>query len=138
MSLDDAKPSGAQIMKALKYFDLGIKLEVVLHEMHYTLFLTSNIEIGLFLFCCLFALKVKGMGMVWMYLPHVARGIIGILLWKKLPKSHDIVKELGFDKEYDPYDENTEYQDGESKMGFDAVHQRVKLNMEKLFLQTYE
>ena len=30
MSLDDARPSGAQIMKALKYFDLAVKFEVVL------------------------------------------------------------------------------------------------------------
>ena len=27
---DDARPTGAQIHKALKYFDLGIKIEVVL------------------------------------------------------------------------------------------------------------
>lgn len=30
MSLEDARPSGKQIMKALKYFDLGVKIEVVL------------------------------------------------------------------------------------------------------------
>lgn len=124
-------------MKALKYFDLGVKLEVVLHEMHYTLFVTSNIECWLFLFGVIFSAKIPGMGAVWMFLPHVIRGIIGILLWRRLPKSHDIVKQLGFDKEYDPDDENTEFQDGESKMGFDTVHQRVKLNMEKLFFETY-
>ena len=27
---DDARPTGAQIHKALKYFDLGIKIEVVM------------------------------------------------------------------------------------------------------------
>jgi len=30
MSLDDARPSGAQILKALKYFDFAVKFEVVL------------------------------------------------------------------------------------------------------------
>ena len=30
MNLEDARPSGRQIMKALKYFDLAIKMEVTL------------------------------------------------------------------------------------------------------------
>lgn len=97
MNLDDARPSGAQILKALKYFDLAVKLEVVLHEMHYTLFVTSNVEFWLFLFGVIFSAKVDGMGVIWMFLPHVFRGIVGIRLWRKLPKSHEIVKGLAFD-----------------------------------------
>lgn len=65
--------------------------------MHYILFVTSNIEFWLFLFGVIFSFKVSGMGVVWMFLPHVIRGIIGIRLWTKLPKSHEIVKSLGFD-----------------------------------------
>jgi hypothetical protein len=33
INIDDAKPSGAQVHKALKYFDLAVKIEVTLHEM---------------------------------------------------------------------------------------------------------
>ena len=81
--------------------------------------------------------KVAHMGVIWMFLPHVFRAIIGIRIWLKLPKSHEIVKALGFDQEYDPDDDQTEFQDGETKMGFDAVHKRVKINIEKLFFQHY-
>lgn len=30
MNIEDAKPDGMQIRKALKYFDLGVKIEVTL------------------------------------------------------------------------------------------------------------
>lgn len=138
MSLDDARPSGAQILKALKYFDFAVKFEVVLHDLHYILILTSNIELWLFFFGVLLSFKVSDMGVVWMFLPHVFRGIIGIRIWLRLPKSHEIVKALGFDQEYDPDDDQSEFQDGDSKLGFDAVHKRVKLNIERLFYDHYK
>ena len=75
--------------------------------MHYILFVTSNIEFWLFLFGVIFSFKVEGMGVVWMFLPHVFRGICGIRIWLRLPKSHEIVKSLGFDEEYDPDDETS-------------------------------
>lgn len=125
-------------MKALKYFDLAVKFEVVLHDMHYILFVTSNIEFWLFLFGVIFSFKVDGMGVVWMFLPHVARGVFGLRIWLKLPKSHEIVKALAFDQEYDPDDDNTEFQDGDSRLGFDAVHKRIKINIEKLFYDHYK
>ena len=33
-----------------------------------------------------------------MFLPHVIKSVFGILIFRLLPKSHDIVKQLGFDK----------------------------------------
>jgi hypothetical protein len=33
LNIDDAKPTGAQLHKALKYFDLAVKIDVTLHEM---------------------------------------------------------------------------------------------------------
>lgn len=106
--------------------------------MSYILFTTSLLEFFTFFFGLIFYFKVGGMKVIFMFLPHVARGVVGMKIWKALPKSHDIVKQLGFDKEYDPDDENSQFQDGESKMSFKMVHKRVKLNIERIFFESYK
>lgn len=62
--MDDAKPTGAQVLKALKYFDLGVKIEVTMvshlvHLNYFSSFLVRNaIDVGEYLhvrigaFCC--------------------------------------------------------------------------------------
>jgi len=91
MNIDDARPNGEQILKSLKYFSLGVKIEVTLQEMNYLLFMCSNVELLTFFFGFIFFAKVKGMNVFWMFLPHVVRAIIGFKLWKSLPLSHDVV-----------------------------------------------
>jgi len=91
MDIEDARPNGEQILKSLKYFSLGIKIEVTLQEMNYLLFMCSIIELSTFFFGFIFFTKVKGMSIFWMFLPHVVRAIVGLKLWKSLPLSHDVV-----------------------------------------------
>ena len=45
--LNDAKPSGKQLHKALKYFDLGLKIEVTMVSKSDIMFLICNV-------CCVF------------------------------------------------------------------------------------
>ena len=59
---DIFRPTGAQVQKALKYYDLGVKLEILLFEMHSILFWISLIELASFSIATLFFLRfaVKG------------------------------------------------------------------------------
>jgi hypothetical protein len=45
----------------------------------------------------LFFAATKSLGIVWMAVFHIPRGVIGAILVGKLPKSHDIVSDLEFD-----------------------------------------
>jgi hypothetical protein len=71
LNIEDAKPTGAQVHKALKYFDLAVKMEVTLHEMQSILLLSSSIEIFLFSFSLVLFFKMTSLGLVWMFLPHI-------------------------------------------------------------------
>jgi hypothetical protein len=107
----------------LKYFDLGIKLEVTLYEMQSILFNSSILELGFFILGFLFfARHIKNMKTFWLFLPHFVRGICGILIYIRLPKSYQLVEGLDFD-------------DAESgrPIGFDEIHERLKFNVEKVF-----
>jgi hypothetical protein len=35
------------------------------------------------------------MAFIFLHIPHPVRGVIGFILNKRLPKSHDIVEEIG-------------------------------------------
>ena len=83
-SSDDAKPTGAQLHKALKYFSLGVKLEVTLHEISYILVNISLLEITLILLSTIFMSTQRAMmdkmASLWLFMPHLVRGITGFIL----------------------------------------------------------
>jgi len=80
-------------LKALKYFDLAVKIEVTMYEFQSLLTSVSLVEISAFIFGMVFFLKLMArMKNVWFFLPHLIRGVCGLLLNAKMPKSHDIVK----------------------------------------------
>jgi len=62
------------------------------------LFLWTSIqEIGMFfILFIVFCASPSSMAYVWLFLPHVARGITGliIVLVKGLPKSHNIIEAI--------------------------------------------
>ena len=90
----------------MKYFDLGVKLEIVLFEMHSLLYWISCTEIATFVLSLIFWIKlIDQMGVVVLFLPHLARGCIGLLISRKMPRSHHIVKDIELG----------------DKLGFDAV-----------------
>jgi hypothetical protein len=81
-------------------------MEVTLHEMQSILLLSSCMEIMLFSFSLVLFFKMTQLGLVWLFLPHVIKSVFGILIFRLLPKSHEIVKQLGFDKAESFNDEN--------------------------------
>ena len=59
------------------------------------MFWGSTMEICMFLLGFILFCVVPGlMGFIWLHIFHVIRGILGYLLLKKLPRSHDIVEKL--------------------------------------------
>ena len=65
--------------------------------------------------------QISKMGNFWIFIPHFARGVTGVLLHAKLPNSHDIVKVLHFEKE-------------PGSISFNDVHQKVKKDVEAVFM----
>ena len=62
----------------------------------------SVFEIFFFILSVLFFLKlVDNMGVVFLWSPHFVRGVMGLLVNKKLPNSHQIVKEIEFTQQAD-------------------------------------
>jgi nucleoside permease NupC len=108
--MDDVRPTGAQIHKVIKYFDLGIKFEVTMYETRSILNNISSLEIFLFIFGMIFYLRlISALNNFWYFLPHFIRGICGLVLSKKLPKSHEMIKLMDFEGENGPID-------------FDSIH----------------
>mmetsp|Transcript_16902 Transcript_16902/g.26005 ORF Transcript_16902/g.26005 Transcript_16902/m.26005 type:complete len:96 (-) Transcript_16902:345-632(-) len=89
------------------------------------------IEFCLFVFGLLFFLRqISRMHIFLFFFPHLVRGITGFLLYKKLPRSHEVVGHLGIDQDLED-----QLEQGEEKVSFDQLHQRVKRNMEVLFFK---
>ena len=97
--LEDARPTGAQVHKAIKYFDLAVKIEITMYEFQSTLSNVSMLEISAFIFGIVFFLRLMArMKNIWLFIPHLIRGILGFTICGKMPKSHEIVKKLEMDK----------------------------------------
>lgn len=53
----------------------------------------SMVEISAFIFGVVFFIKLMArMKNFWLFLPHLIRGVCGLILNDKIPKSHEIVK----------------------------------------------
>lgn len=87
------------------------------------LFNGSLLELGLFIIGFLFfARHIKNMKTFWLFLPHFVRGICGILIYLRLPKSYQLVEGLNFDDN-----------EGVKPIGFQEVHERLRFNVERIF-----
>jgi hypothetical protein len=103
-------PSSAHLKQALTYMDLATKVELILFELYSNLFWNSALEILIFVIVFILYLVVSGeLGAVWVFVLHVIRGIIGILILRGLPLSHEIIKnasippdeKMNFDKMFE-------------------------------------
>lgn len=80
-------------------------------------------ELAFFTLGLLFYIRlIHNMRNFWLFLPHLLRAPVGILIYMKLPLSHDIVKSLDFDT-----------LESSRNISFDEIHRRVKYNVEKKF-----
>lgn len=88
-------PSPDHVKEGLSFLDLGIKVQIILHELSSSLFWSSVGEIFLFIFSFfIFFTDPREMGAIFLHLVHVVRGVVGFLIVKKMPNSHDMVNEI--------------------------------------------
>eukprot|EP00351_Strombidinopsis_sp_SopsisLIS2011_P006163 CAMPEP_0116880330 /NCGR_PEP_ID=MMETSP0463-20121206/12235_1 /TAXON_ID=181622 /ORGANISM="Strombidinopsis sp, Strain SopsisLIS2011" /LENGTH=132 /DNA_ID=CAMNT_0004530753 /DNA_START=294 /DNA_END=692 /DNA_ORIENTATION=- len=88
-------PAPAQIKECMKYLDFGIKLEILLYEISSCMYWVSLSEFGLFLFgLFLFFADAGEMGAFWIHILHLVRGVVGLVIVKKLPTSHQIAESI--------------------------------------------
>lgn len=73
--------------------DLAVKIEFIMLELTNNMFWCPYSELLLFIIGILFFLvDSKEMGPIWWFLPHIVKGLIGILLLRAIPKTHEIIK----------------------------------------------
>eukprot|EP00347_Sterkiella_histriomuscorum_P014654 403360058 len=100
-------PSGAHVKQALSYLDLAVKTELVLNDLQASLFWFSLLEECLFIFSVLlFFTDPTEMVYIWMHILHIGRGVLGYLILKKLPKSHQMAANMSI-----PSDQNMPFQE---------------------------
>ena len=88
-------PSPEHVKEGLSFLDLGIKVQIILHELSSSLFWSSVGEVFLFIFSLfIFFTDPREMGAIFLHLPHVLRGLLGLVIVKQLPNSHDLVAEI--------------------------------------------
>ena len=94
-----------------------------MHELNSLLINVSTLELymfilGSFCFIQLFS-RIKNF---WFFLPHLFRAILGLIINRKLPKSHELVAALHFEQV-------------EVNVGFDLAHKKIRTDMQNLFVE---
>jgi hypothetical protein len=85
--------------------DLGIKVEMILFEMYSNLFWNSVSELVIFgVLLILFMSDGGQFTGIWLLLLHVIRGVIGLVILRNLPLTHNIIKTASI-----PHDEKMDY-----------------------------
>ena len=108
--------------------DIGKSLKTSListfmqYQLHSIIFWTSILEISVFmtLLIVFFASDAK-LGIIWLTIFHLPRGILGFCLLKFLPRSHEIVEDLDFD-------------DIQGNLTIEKLYERIKFSLSVQFM----
>lgn len=118
------RPTGPHLQKGLKYFDLGVKLEILLFELQSVIYWLSLVEIFFYvLSLIMFFRLIEDMWSVWLFTPHFMRGVVGLMINRQLPRSDYMIKELELPAE---------------TISFDAVHKGFKQTTLNGLFKLYE
>ena len=79
----------------VEYLDTVLNVEFILFKMHSMFYWVSLAEISIFAFGILAWLKIiDQMGAVILFFPHLLRGIVGLLINRKFPRSHHVIDDI--------------------------------------------
>ena len=68
-----------------------------LYDAHSLLYWSSIIDIGFLILGILIYLRLmEGMAIVWLFSPHFIKGVLGLTIQKRLPASHQIIRNIEF------------------------------------------
>ena len=79
----------------------------------------SLIELSAFVLSMIFFLRLDNMSTVFLFVPHAFRGITGMVINRRMPRSHHIIRDLSV-----PQDEEN------SHLKFDYVESHIKESMQ--------
>jgi hypothetical protein len=92
-------PTGNEMVSILHSINIFYKAELALSQFVTMLLWTSFSEImlwaGLFFTFCAAPLH---MGIIWLQILHVPRGVFGVILAFKFPRSHEVIEAIPLDK----------------------------------------
>ena len=89
-------PTPVEVKQCLVYTDLAIKMQMIIFDLSSSLWWSSLAEFliffpfGFIVFC----LDASRMGFIWMFLPHILRCLVGLLIIKKMPTTHEMVANI--------------------------------------------
>lgn len=120
-------PTGNEMFRMLKGLDMTYKAEMALYQTQSILYIQSVMEIALWFALFILFCKVPTMlGTIWLAVLHVPRGIFGLIILKRLPKSHEIV-------------ENIDLSDiPQSEMSIEKVEHKVRTSLSAQLIQAGE
>jgi hypothetical protein len=99
-------PTGKSVTQAMAYMDLAIKTEIILNDITTAILLISLAEVSMFsIGFILFCFDSGDMSPVWLHIIHFPRGIIGYMIYKKLPRSYQLAEALSVPPEKMSFDE---------------------------------
>lgn len=85
-------PTTDEVKQSLVYMDLAIKMQMILFDLSSSLWWSTMAELFVFLFALfVFFVDAARMGFIWMFIPHLVRAALGLLIVKKMPTTHDLV-----------------------------------------------
>jgi hypothetical protein len=85
-------PSAVEVKQCLIYTDLAIKMQMIVFDLSSSLWWSTMAELFIFFFAIfVFFLDAARMGFIWMFIPHLVRAFVGMLIIKKMPTTHEMV-----------------------------------------------
>lgn len=85
-------PSPEVVKQCLVYLDLAIKMQMIIFDLSSTIWWSTIAEIFIFFYgLWVFFIDAAHMALVWMFIPHIVRAILGLLVIKKMPTMNDMV-----------------------------------------------
>lgn len=85
-------PSPEVVKQCLLYMDMVIKMQMIIFDLSSTIWWSTVAELFIFFYgLCVFFVDASGAALFWMFLPHVLRAVLGLLVIKKMPTMHDMI-----------------------------------------------
>ena len=93
-------PDQKDLKQCLVYAELSMKMQIMLFDLSSSLWWSSVAEVliwfpfAFFFFC----LDAGRMGGIWLFLPHLVRAGLGLLIIKKLPTSQELISKISMQR----------------------------------------
>ena len=101
------KVSNQGKIETITFINILTKIEMKFQTLQGYLFWYSILEIFIFFIAIiLFFSSTKNMKKVWFFFPHIPKAIIGFIILKHLPKTHEILNKINFDEDLIKLEEN--------------------------------